>query len=284
MKKIFISLSVAALLTTTMVAKTSQEVAKDAFKKAKIDAYENKAKLIDNAVQAVALTQQVLFDLSKKDIKQATKDLERAIGKLEITLSAEKAPKYLPVASSVSAVEFVGSALDVKKAIKHVKDLLDDGKVQEARKLLNTLQAQINISTVSLPVNSYPDALKLAAKYLHEGKIEEAKSTLVTALHTLVEDVVIVPIPLLQADTLIKTAQKIAKKDKEQALKHLSLAKDELDKAKALGYVSKSDVTYKVLKEAIEKVEKEIKGKNKAEKLFEDLINKLKSFKEKIIS
>jgi ABC-type hemin transport system substrate-binding protein len=38
-----------------------------------------------------------------------------------------------------------------------------------------------------------------------------------------------------------------------------------------------------MLDEAIEKVEKEIKGPNKAEKLFEELTEKLKEFKEKAL-
>ena len=100
------------------------------------------------------------------------------------------------------------------------------------------------------------------------------------ALSTLVTTKVIIPIPLVTADALIHDAKKIAKKDKKQALKHLEMAKEELRKAKLLGYTSDSDVTYKALDKAIEKVQKEIKGKNKAEKLFEDLLNKLKSFKD----
>ena len=148
--------------------------------------------------------------------------------------------------------------------------------------MLYTLQSEIDIVSVNLPVSSYPDALKLAAKYLHDNKTEQAKAVLVTALNTMVEDIVVVPIPVLKADALIVAASKIAKEDKEQALKHLAQAQVELEKAKLLGYTSKSDVTYKALKKAIEKTEKEVKGKNKAEKLFEELINKIKSFKEKM--
>jgi ribonuclease HII len=197
-------------------------------------------------------------------------------------LAAEKAPKLLPIDASITAVEYVGDAKEIKKNLDLVESLLDDGKVQEARKLLNTMQSEIDIISVNLPVSSYPDALKLAAKYLHDNKIEQAKAILVTALNTMVEDIVVVPIPVLKADALIVAASKIAKEDKEQALKHLAQAQVELEKAKLLGYTSKSDVTYKALKKAIEKTEKEVKGKNKAEKLFEELINKIKSFKEKM--
>jgi ribonuclease HII len=283
MKKFILSVATAALLCSTHVmAKTSAEVSTQAVSDAKTEAKKNEVPVIKGAVEAVVLTQKVLVDLDKNDTKSAIKDLEDAIGKLEVVLAAEKAPKLLPIDASITAVEYLGGVKEIKKNIDTVKDLIDDGKVQEARKLLNTLQSEIDIISVNLPVSSYPDALKLAAKYLHDNKPEQAKAVLVAALNTMVEQVVVIPIPVLKADALIVAASKIAKEDKEQALKHLAQAKVELEKAKLLGYTSKSDVTYKALNEAIEKTEKEIKGKNKAEKLFEDLIKKIKSFKEKI--
>ncbi len=292
MKKIALSLTVALLLGCSSLvakgsadaAKSSAEVGKSAVTTAKSDARSAKATSIKEAIKAVALTRKVLVDLAKKDTKSAIKDLEDAIGKLEVVLASEKAPKLLPIDSSVSAIEFAGGPKEIKETIKQVEDLLDDGKVQDARVLLDTLQSQINVITVSLPLASYPDALKLAAKYLHDNKVDEARVVLETALSTLVEDVAIVPIPIVKAQALIKVAKEVAKSDKDQALKHLAAAKEELKRAKLLGYVSKSDVTYKALDDAIDAVTKEVKGKNRAEKLFDDLIAKLKSFKEKIVN
>ncbi len=283
MKRLILSVTAAALLTgTTLIAKSSAEVSDKALSTAKTEAKDKQTHVIKEAVNAVALTQKVLVDLDKNDTQSAIKDLEDAIGKLEVVLAAEKSPKLLPIDGSITAVEYVGTPKDIRKKIKAVKALLDDDKVQEARKLLNTLQSEIDIVTVNLPVATYPDALKLAAKYLHDNNVQQAKEVLVTALHTMVEDVVVVPIPVVKAEALIVAASKIAKSDKAQALKHLEAAKLELEKAKVLGYTSKSDVTYKALKKAIEKTEKEVKGKNRAEKLFEDLIKKIKSFKEKL--
>ena len=283
MKKFILSVATAALLcSTNVMAKTSAEVSQQAVSAAKTEAKGKEVPVVKGAVEAVVLTQKVLADLDKNDTKSAIKDLEDAIGKLEVVLAAEKAPKLLPIDASITAVEYLGDVKEIKRNIDAVQDLIEDGKIQEARKLLNTLQSEIDIISINLPVSSYPDALKLAAKYLHDNKPQEAKAVLVAALNTMVEQVLVIPIPVLKADALIIAASKIAKEDKEQALKHLAQAKAELEKAKLLGYTSKSDVTYKALREAIEKTEKEIKGKNKAEKLFEDLIKKIKSFKEKI--
>ncbi|HHD84093.1 MAG TPA: YfdX family protein [Campylobacteraceae bacterium] len=283
MKKLILSVATAALLCNTAVmAKTSAEVSTQAIKSAKTEAKDSGVHVVKEAVSAVALTQKVLVDLDKKDTKSAIKDLEDAIGKLEVILAAEKAPKLLPVDVAVTATEYVGDTKKIKKTLDTVEDLLNDGKVQEARLLLDTLQSEIDVVSVNLPLATYPDALKLAAKYLHADQTDKARAVLTTALGTLVQDVIVVPIPVVKAQALIEAASQIAKTDKEQALKHLDQAKEELKKAKFLGYVSKSDVTYKDFEKAIEKTEKEVKGKNKAEKLFEDLIKKIKSFKEKI--
>jgi len=284
MKKFIISLAAASLLTTSLVyAKTSTEVSKETVKQAKQDAKDHQVVLVQEAVKSLILTQKVLVDIDKKDTKSAIKDLEDAIGKLEVVLASKKAPKLLPIDSKVTAVEYLGNLKKVKSDLKLVKTLIDDSKIQEARDLLNTLQSQINILTVSIPLVSYPDALKLAAKYLHDNKVSEAQAVLETALSTLVEETVVIPLPILKAEGLIKASSLIAKKDKEQALKHLNQAKEELEIAKALGYVSKSDTTYKMLDDAINNIEKEIKGKNKAEKLFESLLSKIKEFKEKAV-
>jgi tetratricopeptide (TPR) repeat protein len=287
MKKLIISLVTATLLcsgATSLMAQSSKDVKDDALKMAKVEAKDSNAKIVKEAFDSVILTKKVLVDLDKGDKKQAIKDLEDAIGKLEVILAKKDTPKLLPVDASVSAVEYVADVKEVAKNIELVKNLLDDGKVQEARKLLATLQSEIDVVSVNLPLASYPDALKLAAKYLHENNIDGAKAILHTALNTMVKEVVVIPIPLLKAEALIEAASNIAKKEKEQALKHLNAAKEELKVAEALGYLSKSDVTYKILDDKIEATKKEIKGKNKAEKLFEDLKKKFASFKEKLIN
>ena len=284
MKKLLTSVVAASLLFTSAVyATSSKTISNDAIKVAKQKAQNDpQLKIVQEAVDAVALTQKVLVDLThKKSTKKAIKDIEKAIGKLEVILSHKNAPLMLPIDGAITAYEFQAPSSTIENGLQQVKKLLNKNDVQAARVLLNTFQSEIDITTVNLPLASYPKALKLAASYLHDGKTKEAIDVLKMALSTLVTTKVVIPIPLISAEALIHDASKIAKKDKKQALKHLELAKEELKKAKLLGYTSESDVTYKVLDKAIEKVEREIKGKNKAEKLFEDLINKLKSFKEK---
>jgi len=290
MKNILLSTLLSSLLLSSGLyaksdIKTVNEVSKSAVKKGTQDALANQTKLIQEAINSLQYTHEALVALDTKDKATAEKKIEKALGKLEVILAAKDAPKFLPIDSSVTMVEYVGTKDDVKKSVDAVKDLLSDNKIQLARTLLNTLQSEIDIKITSLPLVTYPDALRLAAKYLHENKIDKAKSVLEVALSTFDTTVTIVPLPLLKATDLINVSAALSKNGKkDEALRYLQAAEDELDVAQALGYVSHSDTTYKALHKAIKDVRKEIKGKNKAEKLFDELKNKLKDFKDKIFS
>lgn len=266
-------------------AKSSKNVSADAVKhgRATATAKRDDVKVVQEAVDAVRLTRDVLVALDKNKKDEAIKTLEKAIGKLEVVMSNPKAPALIPLSASVVVSEFPGSAYDVENAVITSIALLQHKRVQDARMIVQTLKDEIDLITVNMPLASYPAALKLAAKYLHEDKIKEAKAVIATALNTFVEVDVVTPIGILQAQELIVAASKVAKTDKQLALAHLAAAKAALKKAEALGYTSTSDTTYQMLNDAISAVEKEVRGKNKAEKLFEELIAKLKEFKEKAV-
>jgi len=289
MRKGLVSILVSSLLLTSIsvadsnVTLTSKQVTQKATKEATANAKSHQVKLVQEAITSLKLSAKALDALNKNRPEDAKKDIQLALGKLESILATEKAPKLLPIDNRVIVKNFAGTAKDVENAIETVKTLLDKGKVQEAGELLITLQSEIDIVVVNLPLVSYPDALKLASKYIIEKKYEKAKRVLELALSTFTEVEYIIPIPIVNALELVSTASKIDKTNRDQALKHLAYASDELDKAEKLGYISSSDVTYKQLHELIEKTEKEIKGPNRAEKLFNELIKKLKDFKSKIL-
>ena len=290
MKKLALSTLLASLLLggslyANTAIKSVKEVNKGAVNKGTQNALASQKKLIAEAVNSLEFTNKALIALSKNDKDAAQKNIEKALGKLEVILAAKNAPKLLPIDSQVTMAEFVGSKKDVEMTVGTVEELLDHHKVQVARNLLNTLQSEIDVTVVNLPLATYPDALKLAAKYIHENKISEAKNVLQLALNTFEKTTTVIPLPLLKATDLINVSASLSKNGKkEDALKYLAAAEDQLDVAEALGYVSHSSNTYKSLHEVIKHVRKEIKGKNKAEKLFDELKTKLKDFKDKVFS
>ncbi len=284
MKKLLTSMIAASLLVTSSFAadaKTNQ-VSKNAVVKAEQNA-QSATKLVKEAIRAIQYTQDALIYLNANKKDKAIESLKKAVGELAIVLNAPNAPYLLPVDIQMEAYQFNGKLSDVAKMVDEAKILVAKNKLPQARTILNALRDEIVIKTINLPLATYPAALNLAIKYINEGKVKEAKDVLAMALSTLVEVDTIIPIPIVKAEALVKEASKIVKKDKKEALKYLEEAKYQLKLAETLGYTSKSSTTYKMLKDAINNLEKEIKANHKTGGLFEELIKKLKEFKEKAI-
>ncbi len=259
--------------------KSSSQISKRAVNKEKEKINKLKEELNRKAVEAVANTYKAVELLDKNKPKEALKILKDAIGELEVTLEANKDIAFVPVDSYSILVDTTLSPSEIKKEIKRVKALLDTGDVQEARRVLNTLQSEIDIVIKQLPLATYPDAIKLASKYIIDGKIKEARTVLEVALNSLVIKTVVVPLPIIRAADLITEASKTARADKKKAIEYLDEAKKQLQIAEILGYGRKQEKTYKELQQKINNIEKEIKGKNKTEKLFDELIQKMKELK-----
>jgi len=63
--------------------------------------------------------------------------------------------------------------------------------------------------TINLPLVTYPEALKLAGKYINEGNLNKAKEVLVVAMSSFVNVTKITPIPLLKTTELMVQAEKM---------------------------------------------------------------------------
>ncbi|MGS8570856.1 YfdX family protein, partial [Salmonella enterica subsp. enterica serovar Braenderup] len=59
----------------------------------------------------------------------------------------------------------------------------------------------------NIPLASYPAAVKAVVPLIDQGKIEEAKAALQSALNTLVEERSVLPLPVLRAKLLLKRAE-----------------------------------------------------------------------------
>ncbi len=285
MKKLFSSIVVAGLLVTSSFATDTktENVKHNAVLKAENKA-EQSQELIKEAIRALKYTNDAYIYLNAKKKDKAIESLKKAIGELTVILNQPNAPYLLPVDINIEASEYIGDINNISKQITNAKIALSKHQLPLARNILNTLKSEIDIKTVNLPLATYPDAIQLAIKYINEGKIKEAKDVIAMALNTLVTTDTIIPIPILKANDLVIEASKIAKKDKKQTLKYLEEAKKQLKIAELLGYTSKSDTTYKMLKNSIENIESKINHNKNTDSFFEDLKSKLKEFKEKAVS
>jgi hypothetical protein len=220
--------------------------------------------MLNDATSAIRETQNALQALDEKNNKEAIAALERATGKLEIILARE--PELALAPSGVSAVTYdILSDIDAIKALsKEAEDALEDGRVQEARHLIRNLASETVISVTNIPLATYPDAIKLAAKHIDDDKTEEAKKVLQTALNTLFITNTIIPLPVVRAEHILKEAETLAEKAgrSEEENKHLAdLLKDahtKLKFAEALGYGSKKD--FKNLYEQLDQINDKTEG------------------------
>ena len=245
--------------------------------KADKETAEKRKQISAEATAAIAETRNALnaLDLGKKD--DALAALERAAGKLALILAREPKLALAPTNVSVATFDVVANADKVREARKAVETLIDDGQIQTARHLLNSLASETVISVSNVPLATYPAAIEAAAKLIDDGKPDAAKRALQVALDTQVVTTTIIPLPVVAALELLKEAEKLAekadRKDEENKRLNelLTQARAKLDFAQALGYGTKRD-----FKESYVQLD-EIKEKTSSGKFGTGIFNKIKT-------
>jgi hypothetical protein len=207
-----------------------------------------KRKLITaEAVEAIRETQNALKALDDADKDGALKALERATGKLDLILARDPNLALAPNSVSEETYDLYADADKVRAARAQAEDLLVDGKIPEARQILDALRSETVISVSNIPLATYPDAIKKAVKFIDDGKLDKAKETLQTALDTLVVTDHIIPLPVVAAQDELSDAKKLSENGKRSADENkklgelLSNARTHLEFAQALGYGTSQD-------------------------------------------
>jgi hypothetical protein len=225
---------------------------------------------LQNTIMALRALQHNNKTAAKQALQNATKSFDAAL---------KKDPKLdmVPVDERISVNDFTGDA----KLVKHIKDaatsLLKDNDTQAARAMILPLEDEMTITTQYLPMKLYPEATKQAQKDLAKGNNKAAFGDIVGALHSVVAESVIIPIPLLTAQDMVLEASKLGKKDKTKALKLLSSAQDELQKAVLLGYTKKHAKAYKSLENEIKSIKHAVDGGNSVDKMYEHIKHSFES-------
>ena len=222
--------------------------------------------------------------IKQNKIDEAKDSLKVAIKKFDLALKNDPSLSLVPLDVSTDVYQFAADAKTIKAAVSTAKKLLEKNKVQEARRLLMPMRDDMEITTVYIPMDTYPLAIKTALKELEKGQKDAALLTLEAVMHTMVASRVIIPIPLVLAQDLIKQASNMDKNKKDEIDKLLQKAKKELTIAALLGYTDKHSKEYKDLISQIENIEKEMKGKNEVVKLYEHLKESFKALFKKVRS
>lgn len=246
---------------------------------------EKRAKLLADAVEALKQTNEAIDALDNGDKEAALEALALATGKLDVIVAREPELALAPVDVATVREDLIATVDGVKSLREEIDDLVDKGEIQEARPLINAFGSEIRIQTTSIPLATYPDAMKTAAALIDDDQMEEAKVVLDTALSTLVVTEAIVPLPLLRAHAMLDLAEAQitgegdadtedagdnATVDIESLLENASY---QVELAKAFGYGDKSE--YRKLQNDMKKLKERVEDDKDAGDLFASLRRQL---------
>ncbi len=223
---------------------------------------EKRKKILKEAVEAVLNTEKALVALENNKTDEALKLLETVTGKLDLIIARAPDLALAPVAIEETIIDVYTDIDSIKAMTKEAKKALDKGRLQDARDLIKGLASEIIISTTSIPLATYPDAIKMIAPLIDEGKVDEAKVALHDLLNTLVVTEHVIPLPLLRANLLMAEAEALTENtkrtDKENKVLDglLKAVRHQLKLAEALGYGDKK--TFEPMYDQIDEIEEKI--------------------------
>jgi hypothetical protein len=245
--------------------------------------------IFHEAKDAVLEIRKALVELDNKNAKIALAALKAASTNLDVVLKKNPNMAMLPVDIQVDIVDFNGDNNTISKATAEADKLLNNGQLQEARKILAVLASEMRTTTTSLPFGVLAEAVKKAQSLIEENtdeKTAEASVVLNDALNMLVETTDVMPLPILRAEGYLTEASIVEhtqdlkqEKVRENVLKFTDEAKTQLKQAELLGYGGKDD--YQMLYKAIDEI-KDTMASEKSAVTWDNIKKKLAELKSKL--
>ncbi|GAA0736451.1 YfdX family protein [Sphingomonas japonica] len=229
--------------------------------------------LIADAISALQESYTALDLMAAGNADKAVAALARATGKLDIVLAADPELALAPVDVRVATHDVIATPADVKQLRDQAEAALDDGRLQDARRLIAGMASELVISTVNIPLASYPAAIKQAAALIHADRTAQARAMLETALATLVVQDTIIPLPLARAEALLALAQPLAEKAQRNAdetarlQRLLADARLQIELAQSLGYATRDDLD--ALSDELKVIEDKTQSAGSGPRLFD---------------
>jgi hypothetical protein len=259
--------------------KDAEQQARPDIEKQRKDAEQQAEKGLDSeAMAAIRETRSAIAAIADSKIDDALAAIERATGKVDVLISRNPATALLPVAVEVEVVDAAPVNIQaVRERVKAADRAFSNKDYPTARVILDGLASEIRIRTYHLPLATYPMALKEAARLLDQKKTEEASTVLLVALNTLAIIDRVNPLPLVLASAAVVKAESLREKDKPAAQLLLEVARNEVERAKELGYAG-NDPEYAGLTKSIASLETQIKGREDTASVFSSLRGKMSAF------
>lgn len=245
--------------------------------------YDKLAQTPQEFFEGLSLTMEAMTALDHNQTSDAQTKLTKASDAFDKAFKAHPELKMVPVDVDIEIEDHEVTNENVKAITQNAIRMLKEHDVQEAIALLSELKNQINVTTLYLPMAFYETGTKVAAEALKKGKQEEAMRALVAGFNSMMVQESMIPIALLDSQAAIIAASVVDKEDKEAAHELLESAKANLEQARLLGYTTKYSDDYKALSDQIHAIQKEIKGKNEVEKLYDSVKKDYNMLLDKIV-
>jgi hypothetical protein len=243
--------------------------------------------IVKEAADAANATHTALKALANNNTKEALAALQVASGNLHILLAQNPALGMMPIDFQVQVLQGPNDLKTIDQLEDKLEDLIDDKRYQDARPIVDSLTDEIRVTTVYLPLATYPAAIDAIVPLVDAGKLYEAKKELIKVLDTLVYVEEITPLPIIRAEDKLDEAFQIehkgdlSKQATKDKISHLVIdANQDIKVAEALGYGSKDD--YEILYDSMDALKKSI-GTGGFEGEWSKLKKSISAFKNKIV-
>jgi|SRR5581483_9039880 len=239
---------------------------------------EAKKTLDQDAVVIVEETHNAIRAVESNNNPEAAEVIRRALEGVQRLLTRN--PATAEIAADIKVEICDAAPVDSTSIIEIAQDAsraFDDKDFPTARVLLHSLMSEIRLRKYSLPLTTFPEALRRAARLLDENKNQSARAVLLTAIKTFVISDRVIPIPLLTARYAIGIAQREKEQNKPTVNNFLEIARNELDRASKLGYAG-SNPEYTALRNQIVELQEQLTDKEDVSSAFGKLAKKLTEF------
>jgi len=222
---------------------------------------ERRRRLINDAVEALDETHNALKALDEGDTEAALESLAIATGKLDLVVSRNPRLALAPIDVRLVTHDLYATAESVQAAKKKALEHLQDGRLQDARALIEGLRSDVVVEVVNVPLATYPAAIKAITPLIDDDKIKEARASLQSAINTLVVTQNIHPLPIIRTEQMLSRAEELATTEErtdeqnEELDRLLEGSRRQLEFAQTLGYGEEDDFEgyYKQLDEIVRK-------------------------------
>jgi YfdX protein len=138
---------------------------------------ESKKRLDKEAIAAIEQTQKAVEAIGRGQLEKARAAIDEATAKINNLLARKPANALMPVDSELRVIDIAPHGIQaILEIAQDASRALDEKNYPAARALLHSLMSEIRVRTCNLPLATYPDALKQAARLLDQKDTETSQN------------------------------------------------------------------------------------------------------------